>query len=386
MDAKPQESRARFENVGWTIGNECPFRCNQCYSMSSRVRGRNLTKEDIDRIISQLAINSIKTVNLGGNEPLYTNGINPKHTMLPYIISSLVYQGIVTGLTTAGITINYLAKHHSRTVALLNDVDVSFDSPFPDEHNTNRGANLYEHALLAIKQCQEMGIEHTIVMCGMAWNLSERHLNTLVQLARATGSNVRINFIKPTEEKHIGLMPSPEQFYQTASLLFEMCRPAELGEPLLSVISTGTGNGCPCGIKSFRINSISPDGKVSVSPCVYMHDFRTGNLLVDSLYDIVNSKEFNAFRLRHDNPHLIPGCADCGYVQQCRGGCAARAYYTQQFGYRTLFTKDPYCFRDIKKGEFSPLNENVRISESDVGTNKILVHRDYLCTLILEPK
>ena len=51
-----------------------------------------------------------------------------------------------------------------------------------------------------------------------------------------------------------------------------------------------------------------------------------------------------------------------------------------------MFTKDPYCFLDIKKGEFSPLNENVRISESDVGTNKILVHRDYLCTLILEPK
>lgn len=370
-----------FENIGWTLGNECPFRCTHCYSMTARVKGKNLTRDNIDLIVDQLAINGIKTVNLGGNEPLYTSGANPKNTLLPYIISSLIDRRIITGLTTAGITINHLAINHPKSIVLLNDVDISFDSPFPEEHNANRGANLYDHAILALKQCQEFGIEHTVVMCGMNWNLSDQHLTALVKLAKETRSNVRINFIKPTEEKHLKLMPSAEQFYQAVSALLKLCRPIELGEPLLSAILKNSGKGCPCGIKSFRINSITPDGKISVSPCVYMHDFRVGDLLNDSLYNIVNSVQFQSFRQRHNNPNLISDCSGCEHLWQCRGGCAARAYYTQSFGNRTLFTKDSYCF--VGK-EYSKLFDENKNRENNI--NKILVHRDYLCTFILEPK
>jgi len=76
----------QIENIGWTLGNECPYRCTHCYSMSARRKGMNLEKWMIDRIVSQLAALGLKTVNLGGNEPLFTNGGNPKKTLLPYII------------------------------------------------------------------------------------------------------------------------------------------------------------------------------------------------------------------------------------------------------------------------------------------------------------
>ena len=56
-----------------------------------------------------------------------------------------------------------------------------------------------------------------------------------------------------------------------------------------------------CGTYSMRINSITPDGKIPVSPCVYMHDYRVGDLLADDIFDIINSEQFNAFRIRKEN-------------------------------------------------------------------------------------
>ncbi len=378
------ESEIAIENIGWTLGNECPYRCRHCYSMSARQKGQDLSREGIDRVVDQLAKNGIKTVNLGGNEPLFTNGANPKKTLLPYIVRSLSDRGIIVGLTTAGITLNYMAEHYPVETALLNDVDVSLDSPFRDEHNVNRGSALFNQALVALRYCKEKGIEHTVVMCGMEWNLSDSHIDNLVQLAKSTGSNVRINFIKPTEQEHLHMMPSPALYYHASLRLLSQCIPVDLGESLLSTLHTGAGKGCPCGTKSFRIHSITPDGKVPVSPCVYMHDFRAGDLLTQDLYDIIRSPQFRVFRQRHGSPEQIAGCADCDYVSSCRGGCAARAYLTGN-GNRSLFSKDPYCLHNAP-ALLSQIPSPELGARVEVNSDKVLVHRDYLCTLILQPR
>ena len=89
-----------IRNIGWTLGNDCPYRCTHCYSMNARVKGQNMTKAMIERVVHQLKVNGVETVNLGGNEPLFTNGPNPRDTLLPVIIESLVQSGIEVGLTT----------------------------------------------------------------------------------------------------------------------------------------------------------------------------------------------------------------------------------------------------------------------------------------------
>ena len=54
-----------IENIGWTLGNDCPYRCHHCYSMSARRKGMNLETWMIDRIVDQLGRLEVKTVNLG---------------------------------------------------------------------------------------------------------------------------------------------------------------------------------------------------------------------------------------------------------------------------------------------------------------------------------
>ena len=92
----------------------------------------------VDRIVGELVRLGVKTVNLGGNEPLFTNGLDTRRTLLPYIIETLAETGIRVGLTTSGISLIHLEKQYKRALRLLNDIDVSFDSPYPQEHDANR--------------------------------------------------------------------------------------------------------------------------------------------------------------------------------------------------------------------------------------------------------
>ncbi len=380
-----EECPMAIENIGWTLGNECPYRCTHCYSMSARRKGMDLEPWMIDRIVSQLVRLGVKTVNLGGNEPLFTNGADPKKTLLPYIIRSLTSEGIRVGLTTSGISLIWLERDHPEAVGLLNDIDVSLDSPDPEEHNRNRGAALFPQAIQALEICRRRQIDHTVILCAMNWNFSPAHIDAIVEIARRYDAHIRINPLKPVERRHMSAALDARQFYEGFARLMRQCEQVDLGEPLLATVCDHPGKGCPCGRTSFRIHSITPDGRVPVSPCVYLHEYKTGNLLADDVWDIVRSPQFRAFRRRNANPGAVAGCEGCAFVATCRGGCAARSYlhHLHEQGLRSLFVRDPYCLRDHRQshnGDFPLFPRNPAISG-----DKILVHRDYLCTWIGKP-
>jgi radical SAM protein with 4Fe4S-binding SPASM domain len=378
LDEVPVDIR----NIGWTLGNDCPYRCNHCYSMSAREKGVNFSVPIIERVVDQLARNGVETVNLGGNEPLFTNGPSPRDTLLPHIIRALAARDILVGLTTSGITLLHLERDHNDAFRLLNDVDVSLDSPFAEEHNANRGARLYGQALSALELCQEYDIEHSIIMCAMSWNFSSAHINALLDVAREYDANVRINPLKPVEPKHMDTALTAEQYYAGFSLLAANTSPVDLGEPPLATVMRYKGaRGCPCGRTSFRIHSITPDGRIPVSPCVYLHDYKVGDLVTEELHNIVRSPQFRSFRRRNAHPEVIPGCKGCGLLDLCRGGCAGRSYlhHAHETGERSLFVRDPYCPREIAPTQPFPI-------DPQPPQDKRLVHMDYLCTWIGTPR
>ena len=51
------ETKKQIKNIGWTLGNDCPCKCKHCYSMSVREKGKNLTKEIVDKVIEQVEKN-----------------------------------------------------------------------------------------------------------------------------------------------------------------------------------------------------------------------------------------------------------------------------------------------------------------------------------------
>jgi len=376
------EAPATIRNIGWTLGNDCPYRCTHCYSMNAREKGRDMTVEMIDRIVGQLAANGVETVNLGGNEPLFTNGANPRNTLLPYIIARLVEAGVEVGLTTSGITILHLYRDHREAFDLLNDVDVSLDSPDPDEHNRNRGARIYNQAIAALEICQRHGKPHTIIMCAMNWNFTLANIDRLVALGRQYDANIRINPIKPVQPRHMAAALPAQDYYAGFARLMEQCVPIDLGEPPLAAMTDYQGaSRCPCGRTSFRIHSITPEGAIFVSPCVYLHDYKSPlNLLEHDLADIINSAQFRVFRQRNANAAHVEGCAGCAMLDKCGGGCAGRSYLYEFHGQgrRTMLARDPYCPQRWPIHDKFPQRPVIK-------SDSRLVHMDYLCTWIGKP-
>lgn len=372
-----------IRNIGWTLGNDCPYRCNHCYSMNARVKGADMEEWMIDRIVDQLSSVGVETVNLGGNEPLFTNGANPVNTKLPYIIEKLVEADIIVGLTTSGVTLLRLYRDHRRSFDLLNDIDISFDSPFEAEHNRNRGARIYRQAVESMEIAQKENKPHTAIMCGMKWNFSLRHIEELVALAKRYDGNVRINPMKPVQPEHMEVALPADMYYAGFARLLELCDPIDLGEPPLAAMTDyQAAKRCPCGRTSFRIHSITPDREIYISPCVYLHDYKAPlNILEHDLVEIINSPQFKVFRQRNANPEHIEGCSGCELASQCGGGCSGRSYlhHMHTAGERSMRAKDPYCPKQV-------LPEQPFPQRPVIQSEQRLVHMDYLCTWIGRPK
>lgn len=381
------ESQSSYKNVGWTLGNACPLRCRQCYSRIIRDKGQDLTKEIIDKIINQLVKISVKTVNLGGNEPIYTNGLNIKKSLLPYIIDKLYEKKIAIGITTAGITLTQLEKHFPQSIKKINDVDISIDSPIAEEHDKNRGViGIFSLAMKSLDICKKYNIPRSLIMCGMNWNFNKTRLIKLIDLAKKNNANIRINPIKPIEKDHLKLVLSPKQFFDGLNIILNRCNPIDLSDPAWAVAGGNipTVSGCPCGTNSFRINAINSEGKIPLSPCVYLHDYMVGDLLKDDIENILDSPQFKTFRRRKANPQLIRGCQNCPHIKICGGGCASRAYLTKLHKnknfQKSLFIRDPYCPKKILGPNSTKKTNHLIKSEHN------LVHQGYLCTGIFKPK
>jgi radical SAM protein with 4Fe4S-binding SPASM domain len=219
----------------------------------------------------------------------------------------------------------------------------------------------------------------------MNWNFTKKHIDALIALALKHNAHVRINPLKPVLPEHMDSALPADMYYAGFAHLLSACDPVDLGEPpLAAAAGYQKPKRCPCGRTSFRIHSITPDGKIYVSPCVYLHDYKSDlDLLAHSLSEIISSPQFRVFRQRNHAPEYIRGCDGCAWLKSCGGGCAARSYlYNQHLtGEQSFLAKDPYCPKQY--AETASL-ANFPQSPS-VITGQRLVHMDYLCTWIGRP-
>jgi radical SAM protein with 4Fe4S-binding SPASM domain len=366
-----------FKNVGWSVGNYCNANCGHCYSREVRgAIGESLTEAEVIRIVEQLVRLGVRSVNLGGNEPIFTHGSDARRSILPFVIRSLTDAGIAVGLTTNGVTFRILADHHPDIVQLLNDVDFSLDSPVSEQHDQNRGCSLFALVTEGIERAHALGIATSIIVCAVRESFNQPTLEAFLELTRRLGSEIRINTLKPVDPRLIASVPSIDQFYEGFSFLMKNTDCITLGESCLTAFTKQGSRGCPCGTASFRINSKDSGGRISLNPCVYLHDFAVGDLLTDDIFDVLQSPQFEAFAERR---RLAPTpCREsgCEYLELCRGGCAARTYLSSG----TIDAADPYCPHEYVQlhGREPDVPKIGAIGCAD----GIRVHADYLCTWI----
>lgn len=374
-----------IQHVGWSLGNYCNARCGHCYSWQVRSSPASLSAEHVDHIVDELISVGVKTVNLGGNEPIFTHGPNPKDSLLPHIIRRATSAGLTVGVTSNGTTPILLEKHAPDAFEAVHEWHLSIDSPMADEHDRNRGGPYFHLAKTALGLTASRGVSRTIIYTAMAWNTGPDHVRGLLLLASSFGADLRVNTVKPTEPGMAKLALSPTQYFRFFRELARWSAPTVVGEPILASAWGLPSEGCPCGVSSLRINGVTADGRVPVSPCVFLHELREGDLLTEPLREIVTRPAFEALRGRRARTPRACQERACELIDTCRGGCAASAALQSRGDILSrLELADPYCLHDAREdgvAEAAPLPCALVIPR-----DRVRVHEGYLCTVIATPR
>ena len=373
-----------IQHVGWSLGNYCNARCSHCYSWSVRQSPARLDEAAIDRIIDQLVRVGARTVNLGGNEPIFTDGPNAAESRLPHIIRRATAAGLTVGVTTNGTTALLLERQAPDAFAAVHEWHVSIDSPVPAEHDRNRGGPYFHLARTALQLCASRGVSRTIIYTVMGWNSSTEHTQGLLRLAREHGADLRLNTMKPTGPGASELVPTPGQYFQFFTELARWSTPVVVGEPALAAAWGLPGEGCPCGVSSLRVNGVTAEGRVPVSPCVFLHELREGDLLTEDLADILTRPGFQVLRDRRARTPRACQERACSMIETCRGGCAASAaLQTRGDLSARLELADPFCPDEAREEGIDAVSLPCAVR---VSADQLRVHAGYLCTVITRPQ
>jgi radical SAM protein with 4Fe4S-binding SPASM domain len=365
----------RFRNIGWTVGSHCDAACDHCYSLPVRgASAASLHREELARIVGRLTGIGVASVNLGGNEPAFTHGPELADSQLPWLIEALTRAGMTVGLTSNGTTVRFLLEQHPAQLARLHDIDFSLDFPHQEAHDAQRGSALFQGVIEGLQRCRALGIPCAITACATRESFTASVLEDYLDLCFLLDCELRINLLQPVVPRLLDRMPSPLSWYEGFALLLDRCDCLTLGDACLAALYGQPVHGCPCGERSFRIHGKNQRDRVPISPCVYAHDFATGDLLSQQAGTIAAREPFAAFARRRERVPAACRAEDCPWLERCRGGCASRAWLV----HGDLEARDPYCPLTLQR-EHGPLPLSTLTMAEDAGQR---VHDGYLCTWI----
>jgi radical SAM protein with 4Fe4S-binding SPASM domain len=290
-----EKSSVHGFSVGLGLTNDCNLACAHCYRDTDRID--RLSLDDVRRVCENVPVRS---VNLGTGE----NGLHPEFEA---ILRYLRDRGITIALTSNGYTAAVLSDDELRTFA---DLEFSLDFATEREQDSWRGAGNWRLVLDQTARALRLGVAVTIIAVMMRTNYDK--LSEIGALAARHGANFRVNVYQPVKTDAFSL--DYDQFWTGFQRLLESCPLAVCNEPIVRAILGFEAASGGCGKGTIRV---TPKG--DVLPCVYWPKRTLGLAeLEKSGAGIVDSP---AFRELEQIPQF---CANCRFVESCRGGCPSR--------------------------------------------------------------
>ncbi len=189
------------DQVTISITEECPNRCAHC-ALPNTGKKLRLTPETVKDIIDQI-------LELGTTLVIFDGGEPALYQELPELVASVDDRAISTMFTSGAGFTRDLA--HKLKNAGLYAVNVSLDSPLPDEHDAMRGrCGVFQDAMDAVENALDAGLLVNLYIVLRRENM--RHLQEFHDLAKRTGAHELTFFeVVPTgrwsERRDIALSP-----------------------------------------------------------------------------------------------------------------------------------------------------------------------------------
>jgi MoaA/NifB/PqqE/SkfB family radical SAM enzyme len=204
-------------SVGVGLTNECNLRCPHCYRPDAIIN--RLTAQDIQRVCAAIPV---KSMNLGVGE----NGLHPDYQV---ILDDLCRQGIVTSITSNGLSTEVLTDAE---LTRFRSVEFSLDFPTEQEHDAFRGPGNWRTVMHALERSANLGLPVTVTAVMMRLNYDK--LPALARVAASFDANLRVNVYQPSKTDLFSV--SYEQFWQGFTQLLASTRLVATTEPVLAAV------------------------------------------------------------------------------------------------------------------------------------------------------
>lgn len=321
------------------VTNRCNLNCIHCSVLANERRCQELTTEEWENLIKELAEMGTEAIGLSGGEPLL-------RTDIFVIAQSAVNLGLQVGLVTNGLLLNEYAIAEIKRMNL--DVQVSLDGSKPWLHDKIRSSDgCFEILKEKLNLLKENEVPFTVAMVATAMNYSD--LPELIELSEKFGaSRLRVQPFFPVgrgDRRRDELILNAGMAKEISVVLNENAKWEGIdagGFYLQFVLEDApdapanpcTEASCAAG---YDFGGITPDGYVY--PCSHIWPLGTDNVREHSFSWIWrNSKLFNFFRsLKRED--INDFCQSCKYFEKCRGGCRAMNILDWN-----IFSTDRHCW------------------------------------------
>ena len=282
---------------------KCNLKCTYCYNKNIRNYTEELTFEQWKTILDKI-VPVANNITITGGEPFLT-------PLLPEVINYIngsnkeIKVGIISNCMTHFEKYPFL----ERVFKHINNIVFSCDNlSGKDQPRVLFNSELFKRNIHFLRA----EFPHLNIMISSVYTkCSKCEQNYIQNFAEEQNVNFRSVLVVPNSPKEAGLLP-PLNEYKT-SLKHETRQ--------LKNLRTHCGAG---------VGILSIDPKGYVYPCQSLHyqSLRLGNLLYDSLDQLLHSPHLKAIRKDFcvDN---IPECQHCKVKYICGGGCRAAVLHTE---------------------------------------------------------
>ncbi len=323
-DLSKEEHLSAPLKVYFSTTKSCNFSCRHCFSSSGNSYPDELKTSEVKKLIDEMATIGCFELSLGGGEPLLRDDLHE-------IIAHANLRGISVRISTnaAAATKEIVKKLKGLKIRALK---ISMEGGSEKIYDYIRGkSGSFRKTLRGIKNLKELSIPISLQMVFMKPNISE--LPSLIRIAeKLKVEKILLETIMPvgraTQNPQMLLTFEEANRLWEAALKIQKNTHIKIEIPHYVPFRAGQnlmfeGFGCKCGT---LICHIDPRG--TVSPTGFLKDlFPAGTIREKSLKQIWDqSQELDKFRMLEGNQT----CSACNYFSSCRGGCRARALFTEK--------------------------------------------------------
>jgi radical SAM protein with 4Fe4S-binding SPASM domain len=320
---------------------KCNMRCLHCASSAATGRPAEMGTEKMLSIIDECRDIGVKEITFSGGEPLLRKD-------WPELAARIKEYGMRSGIVSNG---TFVKDQIDNIARYFETFSMSLDG-LEDVHNHIRQSkNAFRDVMEAFKDLEK----HDVHSCAIT-SLSKFNFHQLEDLYRLVIEHeipswqVQLTFASGRMKDQSEQLLSPRDLHYLIQFLVDIKKDKIIDLHVSDNIGYYTAaedtirgrrwNGCKAGITVF---SIEADGTVKGCLCqipeyIEGKGFVEGNINQTSLKEIWYDKNSFSYNRNFEYSKVEGFCASCRYLERCKCGCSAFAYYVTGKRY-----SNPYC-------------------------------------------